>query len=316
MAWALLLLLFRMPEGFQMSGSAYAMMDERCWINDNVVADNGLGMVRHPTESSSGVCLVRGALPANGACGNSNTVMFNPKYTKQVGMETVDARQECVVRVVPSLTDQLATAYNDSLVLDNVTSSDAYAQIVHKYEISQQDISKLQEELRRSRSDTDTANQNWKTQISRDNETMSNALGVLRDQDARALSDAGNSCRDSVESTKRTKDAECDARLSAKDKDCDARLAAKVCIDTHAWVMFDGQLFHNEMDRNPADSVGTCKDRCANWNGCTHFTYNRDGHLCYLQSNLAFTSDNGSESTYRSGISIDKYPLNEAGMYA
>lgn len=308
-----LLLLFRMQqEGFAMSGSAYAMMDQRCWINENVVADNGLGMIRHPTESSAGVCLVRGALPGNGACADSNNVMYNPNFTTHVGLETVDDRQECVVRVVPSLNDKQAKAYNDSLELDNVTSSDAYSQLMQKYQTGQQDISKLTGDLANSRSETDTANQNWKSQISSDNASMSNALGLLRDQDARALSDAGNAfraagdaCRNNLEDTKRAKDAECEARL-----------AAKTCaLTTNAWIMFDGQLHHNVIDENPADGIPTCRDRCATWNGCTHFTYNKDGHMCYLQKELAFAAGNGSDNTFRSGISIDKYPLNEAGMF-
>lgn len=185
----------RQREAFEESGlsaSAYAMLDERCWLNTNVVADNSLGMVRHPTESKAGSCVLRGVPPGNGRCDDSNTALSNPEYAESVGIEDVDGRRECVVRMLPKITDNDARAYSDSMELDTVKSSDAYKRLIQMYQNGQAVIAGLQQDVSQSMSETAAANSNWRTQIAIDAASLANALGTQRDSDSQALRDHQN----------------------------------------------------------------------------------------------------------------------------
>lgn len=175
-----------------LSDTGYAMLDERCWLNSNVVTNNAQGMTRHPMESHAGTCVVRGVPPGNGHCDRSNVVLNNPTYAERVGMENVDGRMECVVRVHPDISDSDAQAYSDSLVLDTITSSDAYTSLMKIYKQGQAVIAGLQRDLSQSQSETVAANNNWQNQIVDDAVSMRNDLAAQRDGDARAMTDSEN----------------------------------------------------------------------------------------------------------------------------
>lgn len=202
----------------RLGDTAYAMLDERCWLSSAVVANDSLGMVRHPTESRAGVCVVRGKPPGNGKCDHTNTVLDNPAYTGRLGIESVNGRPECVVRVISTISDSDAQAYDDSLELDTVTTSDAYKLLMQKYRQGQQEIAGLQHDVSQSKSETETANNNWRAQIVKDAATMVSSMNTQRDADSQALTNSVNSAN---------ADRDNAVRQAAADKnDAVARIAA------------------------------------------------------------------------------------------
>lgn len=174
---------FQASQGNTLTNTAYAMMDERCWLNANVVAANALGMVRHPTDVSGGACVVRGAPPGNGLCDNTNSVLFNKAYVQSVGKENIEKRTECVVRMSPTLSDEGAHEYADALDLNDVLTSAAYLHLMQQYQQGIIDTAKLRVDLAHSREETDTANNNWRTQTANDAAALDHALSDLRAKD-------------------------------------------------------------------------------------------------------------------------------------
>lgn len=213
-----------------LSKTAYALLDNRCWLSDNVVTNNGLGMVRHPTESHSGVCVLRGLVPGSGLCDSSNSVLNDAEVVKSVGMEDVDGRLECVVRLLPTIKDTGAQAYSDGLMLGDITSSDVYASLLKKYNKLLVTKAGLQRDIVQSRADTDTANTNWRNQIVTDKASMANALSVQSSADDQALRD--NVSRAADEKSRMVAQAQSDKDKAVASAQADRdRAVAKANLD-------------------------------------------------------------------------------------
>lgn len=209
-----------------------SILDERCMLNANVSVDTGLGMQRHPTDSHSGTCVVLGIVPGNGVCDSSNTVLFDPNFVSSVNMELVDGSSECVIRLHQGLSDDDARSYGDALSVNNVEKSESYIALKAERVKCSNDKDILSSELLSSKDATNTANKNWKDQITADAASMTQALQTLRVADAAALSAAvsGQSKADLVAQTQAIDDARSDeqTKAAALMQDSQARNAANL----------------------------------------------------------------------------------------
>lgn len=256
-------------EGFQAAGqglspAAYSLVDGRCWLNSNVVADNSLGMVRHPTDARAGACVLRGHPPGNGVCDSTNAVLNNSTYVQSVAEESVDGQLECVVRMIPTIGDDDAREYNAKLELDVVTSSEAFKQLMMNYNQGVAVVAGLQVDLARSRAEADTANNNWRTQMQSDAAEMAKALSSLRDADSRTFNDVMQRATTDRQNALAGVQQQRDQALAAVDRDkAVAQVNAEYAAEFAAWTI-RAKKEHSDYcqvqwaDGNAAD-VASCK---------------------------------------------------------
>lgn len=177
-------------DGPSLNDAGYTIMDDRCWLNKNVTIDTGLGMVRHPTKGRAGTCVVRGDIPANGACDTTNSVLYQPSYVSDVAMEMIDGRSECVIRMKQGLSDDDAQKYGYELEKSGQMSSQVYTSLLGKYDIALSKNARCESNLSKERHRVAYTQSQWTNQIAFDSKNMQEALDTLRVADANALSAA------------------------------------------------------------------------------------------------------------------------------
>lgn len=174
-------------ERFNSAQISASLLDERCRLNSNVSVDTGLDMVRHPTDSHTGNCVLRGQIPGNGRCDSTNTVLYDPSYVSSVDTESVDGRRECVVRVHQGLSDDQARSYGHALSKNNIEMSAGFKALMKQRLQCTYDNTQLTADLLAANELTTVANNNLRDQIVSDDAAMKAALQLQRDDDARTL---------------------------------------------------------------------------------------------------------------------------------
>lgn len=308
-------------EGFGggLGDRAYAILDERCPLNARTYTTACSGLVRHPTESSIGTCVVRGVEGAGVDCGHGNQTLYDTNYVSSLVMENVEGRPECVLRMLPGISDADAKTYEDKLEAASIEVSRPYLDIAAQ--------------LQKARDDLDATRKMLRDTVEKDSEvirTMNDAISTCNfNNDALQVSVNGLQSRvvqDGVDASvaMAAKVEECNRRSIAKDAERQKALddaaalcaCAKACPSTapNQYMMVLGDLVSDENNIGgrtwvDKDHMNQCRDKCNDEKDCTHFAFDHGNGGCFLKSGRA-EKGNGwpGNGWVTSAISLDRYP--------
>lgn len=306
-----------------LDGQAYAMLDERCPLNDHTYTTACSGVVRHPTESSAGVCVFRGGVAGGGECGPGNETLYDERYVSRLGVEDVEGRPECVLRMHPLLSDAEADSYETILVDVSAKTSRPYLSLAAQLKKVLDDIAATQEETRETEQQNAAIVDTLRVASSRcddDGKRLQYAVNRLRGTVAQDGVDLSNALA--------ALDRDCQYRMTMRDNERQQALndQATLCScaknlppcpplphDQYMVVLgdlSDGDLYSAWVDK---DDMDQCRDKCASESRCTHFSFDHGNGQCFIKAGMAMPNHGWPGNGWMtSAISLDRYPRDTA----
>lgn len=287
---------------------AYTMLDERCWLKEGVASRTCVGLVRHPTEAAAGTCVLRDTIPGGGACDPTNQVMFRPDAVKSFGMEDVDGRQECVLRMKQELSDASAKDYSKSLQAAFVVTSDLYIDKVEELSDSVALVAELRAQVKdgldryEEKQAAMTRLQTKETQCEADYANTVIALQTSRNEtSAQTRQNETDRIRATSWHKDRMREAEqaCIKRVQTEIDNCKARECVAVPCVAKGYAKVWGDIRGQDFMSFKAPNQGKCVDQCNKEDACTSFNWD-DNNTCWLK-----TGDVNIGGTGKSWLRVD-----------